>query len=117
MACKVGWHLDDDDFRIVVETHGSGKGIDRPEGVYPDLHMSWQPIYLKSCTFCAARLAKGEGQFCVRACPTFALAYGDENDPDSDYSKALERVRELGLDVYDSDLPDTKSNIVYAQRQ
>ena len=44
MGCKVGNHLEDDEYRVEVETHGSGQGIDRPEGVYPDLHMWWQPV-------------------------------------------------------------------------
>ena len=77
MGCKVGNHLEDDEYRVEVETHGSGAGIDRPEGVYPDLHMWWQPIYKPSCTFCAERMKEGEPQFCVMDCPTQALAFGD----------------------------------------
>mgnify|MGYP000822662312 FL=1 len=50
MGCKVGNHLEDDEYRVEVETHGSGAGIDRPEGVYPDLHMWWQPVYPVSYT-------------------------------------------------------------------
>ncbi len=54
MACKVGNGLEDDDYRIIVRTNGSGAGIDRPQGTYPNLRMGWQPIYQKSCTFCQA---------------------------------------------------------------
>ena len=70
MACKVGNGLDDEDYRITVRTNGSGAGIDRPQGIYPNLRMSWQPIYQKSCTFCAENVAEGNGQYCVMDCPT-----------------------------------------------
>lgn len=60
MGCKVGNHLEDDEYRVEIKTHGSGQGIDRPEGVYPDLHMWWQPVYLPSCNFCAERMKEGE---------------------------------------------------------
>ena len=59
MACKVGNGLEDDDYRIIVRTNGSGAGIDRPQGTYPNLRMGWQPIYQKSCTFCAQNVADG----------------------------------------------------------
>ena len=39
MGCKVGNHLADDEYRVEVKTHGSGAGIDRPAGVYPELHL------------------------------------------------------------------------------
>ena len=74
MGCKVGNHLEDDEYRVEVETHGSGQGIDRPEGVYPDLHMWWQPVLPAGCTFCAERMKEGEPQFCVMDCPTQALS-------------------------------------------
>lgn len=115
MGCKVGNHLADDEFRIEVETHGSGKGIDRPEGVYPDLHMWWQPIYMNSCTWCAERVAKGESQFCVIDCPTFALAWGDDADPESEYSQALKRVLERGAKLTELEGEDKKEGVVYAK--
>ena len=112
MACKVGNHLDDEDFRIVVRTNGSGAGIDRPQGIYPNLRMTWQPIYQKSCTFCAERIKDGKPQFCVMDCPTKALAFGDENDPESPYS--VERQRCLDLHYHLFELPayeGARSNI------
>lgn len=114
MGCKVGNHLPDDDFRIEVETHGSGKGIDRPEGVYPHLHMWWQPIYKKTCTFCAPRLAEGELPFCVIDCPTFALACGDDADPTSGFAQALQRVEGRGAKVFGLENDESKEGIVYA---
>ena len=118
MACKVGNHLEDDDYRIVVRTNGSGAGIDRPQGIYPSLRMSWQPIYQKSCTFCAERMIEGKPQFCVMDCPTKALAFGDENDPESAYS--VERQRCLDLHYHLFELPafeGARSNITYATRE
>lgn len=117
MACKVCHDLPDDEYRVTVETHGSGAGIDRPAGVYPDLHMWWQPIYLDSCTWCAERQAQGLTPMCEYDCPTEALAYGDEADPASPYSQALERCQAKGCTTFE--LPSdggTKQGVVYAQK-
>ena len=116
MGCKVGNHLEDDEYRVEVETHGSGQGIDRPEGVYPDLHMWWQPVYLPSCTFCAERMKEGEPQFCVMDCPTQALAFGDVDDPDSAYSQARARLEARGARCGELDDAGTttRSHIEYA---
>lgn len=116
MGCKVGNHLADDEYRIEVETKGSGAGIDRPAGVYPNLHMSWQPIYKPTCTFCAQRTSQDLPPFCAMDCPTQALAFGDENDPSSAFTQALARVEGLGAKTYELDAPDTRANIVYAKR-
>ena len=100
-----------------VKTHGSGAGIDRPAGVYPDLHMWWQPVYLPSCTFCAPRIAEGQPTFCVMDCPTQALAFGDADDPASPYGQALERCMDKGCTTFE--LPAdgaTKQGVVYAQK-
>ena len=118
MACKVGNDLADDEYRVVVRTLGSGTGIDRPAGVYPKLSMGWQPIYNKSCVFCASRVADGQLPYCAYNCPTSALAFGDDTDPESDYSKGLKRAYEAGYRVFD--LPaweDKKSGITYASRK
>ncbi len=117
MGCKVGNHLADDEYRVEVKTHGSGAGIDRPAGVYPDLHMWWQPVYLPSCTFCAPRIAEGQPTFCVMDCPTQALAFGDADDPASPYGQALERCMAKGCTTFE--LPadgGTKQGVVYAQK-
>lgn len=118
MACKMGNHLEDEDYRITVRTNGSGAGIDRPQGVYPDLRMTWQPIYQKSCTFCPDRLKEGETPFCVMDCPTKALAFGDENDAESEFSVGLEQCKDLHYHIFE--LPPyegSRSNIVYATRE
>lgn len=116
MGCKVGNHLADDEYRVEVETHGSGAGIDRPAGVYPDLHMWWQPIYLPSCTFCAPRIAEGQPPFCAMDCPTLALAFGDEDDAESDYSQAKARVEGRGARIWELDSAgaDTRASVEYA---
>lgn len=118
MACKVGNHLADDEFRIEVKTHGSGQGIDRPEGVYPDLHMWWQPIYKTTCTFCGQRIKEGLPQFCMMDCPTQALACGDDGDPQSPYSVAKARVEERGAHIWalDDAGSETRANVEYARR-
>lgn len=117
MACKVCHDLPDDEYRITIETKGSGAGIDRPAGVYPDLHMSWQPLYHKTCTWCAERQAKGEPLMCVYDCPTEALAYGDEDDPESAFSVNLARCEAKGCHTFE--LPESegmKHGVVYAAK-
>ena len=101
MACKVGNGLADDDFRILVHTNGSGAGIDRPQGTYPNLRMSWQPLYQKSCTFCAENVAEGRPQCCVAYCPTQALAWGDDADENSAYSQAVKRCRDAHYHLWE----------------
>ena len=118
MACKVGNCLEDDEYRVTVRTNGSGAGIDRPQGTYPNLRMSWQPIYQKSCTFCAERLGEGKPQYCVMDCPTHALAFGDDADPESEFCKALARVKDKHYHVFE--LPpfeDSRANVVYATKE
>ncbi len=117
MGCKVGNHLLDDEYRLEVKTHGSGAGIDRPEGVYPDLHMWWQPIYHPSCTFCAPRIAEGELPFCVMDCPTQAIAFGDDADSESGYSQAKTRVldREAKMWTLEDAGLSTRASVDYAR--
>lgn len=117
MACKVCHDLPDDEYRVTVRTNGSGAGIDRPAGVYPSLRMSWQPIYHKTCTWCAERQAEGLMPMCEYDCPTEALAYGEESDPESRYSQAFARCAEKGYRTFE--LPadeDSKDGVVYAAR-
>ena len=118
MACKVGNCLDEDDFRINVVTHGSGAGIDRPQGVYPNLRMSWQPVFAKSCTFCPERLAEGELPYCAHNCPTKAIAIGDDADASGGFCQAVERVQALHYNLFESpDYADERANVVYASRE
>jgi Fe-S-cluster-containing dehydrogenase component len=118
MACKTGNDLADDAYRVVVRTLGSGTGIDRPAGVYPELTMGWMPVYSKQCVLCAERLAASEQPYCVYNCPTDALAIGDADDPASAYSSELTRVRDGGYRIFE--LPaweDSKPNITYASKK
>lgn len=117
MACKMGNKLEDDDYRVIVRTHGSGAGIDRPQGVYPDLKMNWQPIYQKDCTFCASRVAEGQEPYCAYNCPTNALAFGDDEDPESPFSTALSRCKDRKYHIFS--LPDyegSRQSITYATK-
>ncbi len=118
MACKMCHDLADDEYRVTVRTNGSGAGIDRPEGVYPDLHMSWQPIYQKSCTWCAERQAEGLMPMCEYECPTEALAYGDVDDPESPFAQAYKRCEDKGFRIFEPEAAEgEKAGVVYACRQ
>ena len=118
MACKVGNGLADDEYRVTVRTNGSGAGIDRPQGIYPNLRMTWQPIYQKSCTFCVERVAEGKPQYCVMDCPTKALAWGDDGDPESSYCVEVQRCLDLHYHLFE--LPayeGSRANVTYAVRE
>ncbi|MDR1016897.1 MAG: 4Fe-4S binding protein [Coriobacteriales bacterium] len=119
MACKVGNKLADDDYRIKVETLGSGKGNDRPAGTYPALSMSWLPLYQQGCTFCAGRTGEGKNAvpFCVMDCPTEALAFGDADDPASAYNAAVKRCADAGSPAHPLDKQDLKVGITYSDRR
>ncbi len=119
MACKVGNGLADDDYRVAVRTLGSGKGIDRPAGVFPELTMSWQPVFATSCVWCAGRSEDIPGEtYCTYNCPTEALCYGDGDDPSSAVSKEINRLREAGYQFFS--LPSwekAKSGVLYASKK
>lgn len=113
MACKVQNELPDEDFWVTVRTLGSGEGIDRPSGTWPDLHMSWMPVWSKSCVRCAPRLAEGHAEpFCVKCCPNGALTYGEDVDAE------VQSLREKGFRI--SELPaweNSRAGIVYASKE
>ncbi len=111
LACKVGNNLPDSDFWLTVRTEGSGEGIDRPAGTWPDLHMSWIPIWSKSCIRCPSRIAAGEKPYCVNSCPNHALYVGDGAKVE------VEELRQKGFRIFQ--LPgweDTASNIFYGSK-
>lgn len=113
MACKVVNELPDEDFWVTVRTLGSGEGIDRPAGTWPDLHMSWMPVWSKDCVRCAPRLAEGhEEPFCVKCCPNKALTYGEDVDAE------VQSLREKGFRI--SELPaweNSRAGIIYASKE
>lgn len=111
LACKVINDLPDEEYWSTVRTLGSGEGIDRPAGIWPDLHMSWMPIWSKKCTKCSPRLAEGEKPFCVKCCPNKALVAGEAIDAE------IANLREKGFRIFG--LPaweDSRDGIVYASR-
>lgn len=117
MSCKVANHLDDDEYRVTVRTNGSGAGIDRPAGEYPNLHMNWMPIFQKSCTFCPERISEGELPHCAYNCPTKALAFGDDSE-DSDFTKAVERCKARHYHMFEIPAYEgTHANVVYATKE
>lgn len=118
MACKTGNDLLDDEYRLVVRTLGSGGGIDRPAGVYPDLAMKWMPVYRDTCVSCGSRVAESKDPYCVYSCPMEALVFGDAEDADCAFSSETERLRDAGYRIFK--LPaweESKHNIVYASRK
>ena len=118
MACKVGNDLPDDVWWQTVRTLGSGEGIDRPKGSWPDLSMSWMPVHSKECVLCAGRTADGELPYCVASCPCEAMFYGDASDPESNVSKKTEELRSRGYKIFA--LPKwegSREGIVYARRE
>jgi len=117
LACKVGNQLADDEWWQYVKTLGNGSGIDRPAGVWPDLHMNWQPIHTTDCTLCGGRTEQGLDPYCVHNCPNDAMTYGDLDDPQSKISLLVGKLREGGYKIYK--LPEwerTHPEIVYATK-
>ena len=118
MACKIGNGLDDDAWRQTIRTLGSGEGIDRPAGVWPNLTMGWLPVYSKECTLCPERISDGKLPFCVYNCPTDALMFGDIEDSGSEIFQTIASLKEKGNRVFS--LPaweNTKSHILYASKK
>lgn len=111
LACKVGNELADDDFWVTVRTLGSGEGIDRPAGTWPDLRMSWMPVWSQKCVKCAPRLAEGKDPYCAHNCPTRAITFGDDTIAE------VEKLKEQGFRIFE--LPaweNSKDGIVYASK-
>lgn len=113
MACKVGNGLRDDEYWVNVRTLGSGEGIDRPAGVWPNLTMGWMPVWTESCISCAPRTAKGKQPFCVYNCPTEALVYGER-----EVEAETERLAARGFRIFQ--LPSwekSKGTMIYASKK
>ena len=45
--------------------------------------------YVDKCTFCHHRVTNGEDPACVDVCPTYAMFFGDLDDPNSKVSQLL----------------------------
>ena len=101
MVCHVAHHLEEDDYRLYIRTNGAG-GVDEPAGEFPNCTISWQPIFTKSCTLCADRLAGGIEPYCMRNCPVRAIIHGDFDDESSEISQ---RYQELLARGYHADRP------------
>ena len=109
LACMTGNGLKDGQFFVNVRTLGSGEGIDRPSGVWPNLRMSWMPFYTSHCIKCKPRTEAGELPYCVAQCPNKALAYG------ADAAEKIEAARARGARIYQ--LPaweNSKEGVIYA---
>ena len=118
LACKVGNGLADDEWWSTVRTLGSGEGIDRPAGIWPNLHMEWMPVYTKSCIMCAPRVKEGFDPYCAHNCPVRAISFGDPEDPESDFSTKLTELKGKGFRVFQ--LPEwenTKREVFYASKK
>lgn len=117
MSCKVGHKLDLNEYRVHVDTIGSGNGVDSPGGTWPNVFMKWEPVYPKSCTMCAERTVDGLEPMCVFNCPAKALTYGDADDPDSAFSKRVEELKAKGFGVSQKPVWEgTRDNVYYAER-
>jgi Fe-S-cluster-containing dehydrogenase component len=99
MACKVGHKLDQDVFWEYIRTNG-GNDIDEPGGVWPNLYMSWTPVYTSKCNMCGDRTKNGDEPFCTYNCPTNALTFGDTSDPQSTISLRIEELKEKGFRIF-----------------
>ncbi|NBK25274.1 MAG: hypothetical protein EOM68_25035 [Spirochaetia bacterium] len=117
LACKMGNNLPDDTWRQIVRTLGSGEGIDKPAGTWPDLHLEWQPVWLKGCTMCQRRTQEGELPFCVMDCPNRALTFGDIEDQESEIFQQKEELRKQGFRIFDLPCYEaTRPGIIYARK-
>lgn len=117
-GCKFGYDLGKDDWLMTVRTLGSGEGIDKPAGKWPKLHMEWMPVWSTRCTKCPARVKDGEQPYCVQACPTGALSFGDVDDSMTEAGKRYGLALAEGRKVYT--LPgyeSTKDGVVYIRNQ
>jgi Fe-S-cluster-containing dehydrogenase component len=117
MACKVAYKLPEKKWRMYVRTLGSGSGMDEPDGKWPDVHMSWMPIYTSTCVLCRPRTDKGKEPFCTYNCPTRCLTFGDIDDPQSPISIRLKELQ--GKDRRTFQLPaweNTRPEIFYSRK-
>lgn len=117
MACKVAHKLPEAEWRQYVRTLGDGSGIDEPAGKWPNLKMSWMPVFTSDCIMCSPRTPKGREPYCTYNCPTKAMTYGDRNNPESEVSIKMKELQEKGYRIFQ--LPPwerTQPEIYYAEK-
>lgn len=116
LSCKQAYNLEDDEYRVFVRTIGGGQ-IDTPGGKWPNLYMKWMPIYTRKCIGCAGAKATDNTPYCAFNCPTDALVYGNPDDPESAYSKALAELTEAGYRVYALDpWEEPRDGVLYVEK-
>lgn len=113
-------HFDDDDWRIVVRTPGSGEGIDKPAGAWGDLHMEWMPVWATKCMRCSANdcTESYPEPFCVHSCPTRALSFGDVEDESTPAGTRAAELKKAGRRFFKmSEFEQTRPGITYVNRK
>ena len=113
-------HFDDDGWRIVVRTPGSGEGIDKPAGAWGDLHMEWMPVWATKCMRCSANdcTESYPEPFCVHSCPTRALSFGDVEDESTLAGTRAAELKKAGRRFFKmSEFEQTRPGITYVNRK
>ena len=117
VACKVAYELPEDRWWNYVRTIGSGVGIDEPAGKWPNVSMSWMPVFTSDCILCGKRTKQGLEPFCSYNCPTKAITYGDLENINSTVSLRMKELRENGSRIFQ--LPAwerTRPEVYYAEK-
>jgi len=63
-----------------------------------------------SCDLCLERVIAGEEPYCVQACPTGAMVFGDLDDPESEVSRSIRRENACPI----KEKYRTKPKVLYA---
>lgn len=119
-SCKFAHGLEDDDWRIVVRTLGSGEGIDKPAGTWGDLHMEWMPVWATKCMRCGANECTESypEPFCVHNCPTRALSFGDVEDGSTPAGARAAEFKKEGRRFFKmSEFEQARPGITYVNRK
>lgn len=117
MACKVAYDLPVEEHRIYIETIGGG-GVDVPGGSWPNLHMKWEPIFTQKCLNCQGDESTERMPYCAYNCTTEALTIGDTEDPQSQISKEIERLRNMGYRTHKRPTWEhTQASVLYAEKE
>ena len=94
---ETNYYMDWSDADLIPVTNGAS-----PPYANPDLQETYgsenkviaggghQQGVIEKCTFCVHRVEQGMQPACVDVCPTFALHFGDLDDPESEVAQLLE---------------------------